>query len=209
MIARRLGEGLRVPSQPPAGTTSAGEAGARSETLETRRHSARRHLPGHPPRGWYWPAAIVGLLLGGAAANVGLMLIAVRDASFSVEPDYYRKAVDWDRTMAQEERNAALGWSVAARFADGGARLAVRVVDRSGAPLGSARVQVEAFPSARASQVQRVILEAGADGTYTGSIDGGVAGLWEIRVTATRGEEVFTAVAAAEREGQRRAAGRP
>ena len=61
-------------------------------------------------KGWYWPVAIVGLLVGGAAANIGFMIVANRDATFAVEPDYYRKAVDWDRAMAQEARNVELGW---------------------------------------------------------------------------------------------------
>ena len=52
-------------------------------------------------KGWYWPVVIVSLLVGGAAANIGFMIVANRDPTFAVEPDYYRKAVDWDRTMAQ------------------------------------------------------------------------------------------------------------
>jgi len=164
-------------------------------------------------RGWYWPVAIVGLLLGGAGANIGLMLVATRDPSFSVEPDYYRKAVEWDRTMAQQARNAALGWSLSARFEDDGgppgSRLRVRAVDRAGAPLSGARVVVEAFPSARASHVSRMTLDAGPDGTHVAAMPPGPAGLWEVRVTVTRGEEVFTAVVAAEREGRRISAGPP
>ena len=65
-------------------------------------------------KGWFWPAVIVGLLLSGAAANIGFMIVANRDQSFAVEPDYYRKAVDWDRRMAQETRNAELGWGATA-----------------------------------------------------------------------------------------------
>ena len=81
-------------------------------------------------KGWYWPVAIVGLLVGGAAANIGLMIVANRDATFAVEPDYYRKAVDWDRTMAQEARNVELGWRVSAQLepVDGGPEHRISVV---------------------------------------------------------------------------------
>ena len=84
-------------------------------------------------KGWYWPVAIVGLLVSGAAANIGFMIVANRDATFAVEPDYYRKAVDWDHTMAQEARNAELGWRVTAQLepADGG-HPAVGKADRLG-----------------------------------------------------------------------------
>ncbi len=154
-------------------------------------------------KGWFWPCAIVALLVASAGANIGLMLVASRDASFAVEPDYYRKAVEWDRTMAQEATNDALGWSLSARFAaDGratGGRLVIRVLDRSGAALTGARVAVHAFPSARASQIFRAALDAEGAGVYSIAMAPGPAGLWEVRVTVTRGADVFTRALGAER----------
>jgi nitrogen fixation protein FixH len=147
-------------------------------------------------KGWYWPLVIVGLLVGGVGANVGLMIVATGDASFAVEPDYYKKALDWDRTMAQEEKNAELGWSVSTRLEratrSGQARLVARVTDRTGAPIGGARVAVEAFPSARASQVVTATLDPEGGGVYATGLPVGRPGLWELRVRVTRGEQVFT-----------------
>ena len=147
-------------------------------------------------KGWYWPVAIVALLVGGAAANIAFMIVANRDATFAVEPDYYRKAVDWDRTMAQEARNVELGWQVSARLepVDGGrARLVARVADRDGHPVSDAAVVVEAFPSARARDIASFALApAGPDGTYAVMLTRARPGLWELRLRATRGEQVFT-----------------
>lgn len=147
-------------------------------------------------RGRYWPVAIVGLLVSGAAANIGFMIVANRDATFAVEPDYYRKAVDWDRTMAQEARNAELGWRVSAELeaADGGrARLVARVADHDGRPVSDATVVVEAFPSARAREIASFTLApAGAAGAYTVTLPGARPGLWELRLRVTRGAQVFT-----------------
>jgi len=147
-------------------------------------------------KGWYWPVAIVALLVGGAAANIAFMIVANRDATFAVEPDYYRKAVDWDRTMAQEARNVELGWQVSARLepVDGGrARLVARVADRDGHPVSDAAVVVEAFPSARARDIASFTLApAGPDGTYAVMLTRARPGLWELRLRATRGEQVFT-----------------
>jgi hypothetical protein len=147
-------------------------------------------------KGWAWPVAIVALLVGSAGANIAFMIVANRDATFAVEPDYYRKAVEWDRTMAQESRNAELGWTVSARLepADAGrARLFALVRDRAGAPLSGAAVRVEAFPSARAREIAGVALEPtrGA-GVYTGLLPSARPGLWELRVQVTRGTDVFT-----------------
>ena len=147
-------------------------------------------------RGWAWPVAIVALLVGSAGANIGFMIVANRDASFAVEPDYYRKAVEWDRAMAQEARNTELGWTVSARFepADAGrARLVTLVRDRAGAALTGATVLVEAFPSARAREITSVALEpARGAGVYTGILPSARPGLWELRARVTRDGEVFT-----------------
>lgn len=147
-------------------------------------------------KGWYWPVAIVGLLVGGVAANIGFMIVANRDATFAVEPDYYRKAVDWDRTMAQEARNVELGWQVSTQLEpiDGGrARLVARVADRDGRPMTDAAVVVEAFPSARARDIASFTLApAGPAGAYVATLVHARTGLWELRVRVTREEEVFT-----------------
>jgi len=147
-------------------------------------------------KGWYWPLVLAGLLVGSAGANIGFMLIATSDPTFAVEPDYYRKAIDWDKTMAQETRNAELGWAVSARLEQaarpGQGRLVARVTDRAGAPVTGARVAVEAFPSARAGQVVTAALEPEGNGVYAGGIPLGRPGLWELRVRVTRGEQVFT-----------------
>jgi len=63
-------------------------------------------------RGWYWPVGLAALLVVSAGANIALIVITSRDASFAVEPNYYAKALAWDETMAQQARNEALGGSV-------------------------------------------------------------------------------------------------
>ena len=147
-------------------------------------------------KGWYWPVAIVGLLVSGAAANIGFMIVANRDATFAVEPDYYRKAVDWDRTMAQEARNVELGWRVSARLEPidaGRAQLVAWVADRDGRPVADAVVVVEAFPSARAREITSFTLAPAApDGAYAVTLTRARPGLWELRLRVTRGEQVFT-----------------
>ena len=147
-------------------------------------------------RGWYWPVVIVVLLVGSAGANIGFMIVANRDASFAVEPDYYRKAVEWDQAMAQEARNAELGWTVSARLGLAGAEqawLIAAVRDRAGAPITGAAVTVEAFPSARAREIASFTLEPTGDaGVYAAALPSGRPGLWELRVRVTRGGEVFT-----------------
>jgi nitrogen fixation protein FixH len=146
--------------------------------------------------GWQWPLLIVALLVGGAGANLGLMLAATGDASFAVEPDYYQKALHWDETMAQEARNAALGWTIAVVFEraaqPGAVKLTARVDDRTGHAIEGAHVAVEAFHSARARRVLRATLTAAAAGRYSATLPLDRPGLWELRLRVERGDQVFT-----------------
>ena len=103
-------------------------------------------------RGWYWPVGLAALLVGSAGANIALVVITSRDASFAVEPDYYAKALAWDETMAQQARNEALGWSLGLRVEPTGERGRMAVIvglsDGAGAPLPGARIAIEALHNA-------------------------------------------------------------
>lgn len=147
-------------------------------------------------RGWHWPVLMVALLVGGAGVNIAFMIVANRDPSFAVEPDYYRKALEWDQTMAQEARNAELGWTISARLGPAGVgagRLVATIRDRAGALLGGATVTVEAFPSARAREIATLALApTGEAGVYAATLPSGRPGLWELRMRVSRGGEVFT-----------------
>lgn len=151
---------------------------------------------GERARGWHWPLIIIALLVGGAGANIGLMLVAAGDASFAVEPDYYQKALHWDETMAQEARNRALGWSVTVAFGDtprpGQITLAAQVNDRAGDAVQGARVAVEAFHSARANRVLTATLSPESAGRYAATLPLDRPGLWELRLRVERGDQVFT-----------------
>jgi nitrogen fixation protein FixH len=134
--------------------------------------------------------------VGSAVANVALIVITSRDASFAVEPDYYAKALAWDETMAQQARNEALGWSLVIAVEPTGERGRMAVVvglsDGAGAPLPGARIEIEALHNARASRVLTAVLEPrGPD--YATVMQLSRPGLWEFRVRVTRGPEVFTA----------------
>ena len=149
-------------------------------------------------RAWLWPAGLVALLVGSAAANIAFMLVATGDPSFAVERNYYQKALRWDETMAQAQRNRALGWTVAAELspAEGGRgqmRVSAKVTDRDGTALDGATLSVEVFHNARAGQVLEAVLAPVSDG-YTSLLEGGRPGLWELRFRVTRGKAVFTQV---------------
>lgn len=146
-------------------------------------------------RGAWWPIGVATILGATVAGNVWLAVVAGSDPSFSIEPNYYEKAIAWDSTMAQARENQRLGWRLEPRLAavapNGEGRLDVTLVDSAGAPIRDATVSVAAFFNARASHVvQATLLHDTTD--YSVRLPIAYAGEWELRFDVHRGREHFT-----------------
>lgn len=146
--------------------------------------------------GMGWPIGVAAILAATVAANIVVMRIASDDPAFSVEPDYYRKAVEFDSTMAQQRRNISLGWGFDAAIDSIGdgrhTRLSVRLRDASASPLSGARVAVMARFNARANDTLTAVLTEEAAGTYSTTLPIAHTGVWEVRVDATHGSQRFS-----------------
>ncbi|MBI3791873.1 MAG: FixH family protein [Gemmatimonadetes bacterium] len=144
-----------------------------------------------------WPTLVVGALTVFAGGTILLARIAASDPHASVEPDYYRKAVAWDSTMAQERRNVALGWQLTpalpALGAGRTAPLTFDVRDAHGAPVTGASVHVEAMAVAQADSTVSATLGETDAGRYVAQVPIRRAGLWELRVSVVKGADKFTA----------------
>jgi nitrogen fixation protein FixH len=142
----------------------------------------------------WWPAALAGVLAVTVLGNIAVYWIANDDPSFAVEPNYYQRAVDWDSTMAQRARSAALGWVADARLAppaNGQAALLVHLRTRDGAALDSADVRAEASFNARGADLFEVRLTPLGAGLYSGTLPSARAGLWRVDLSAVHGADRF------------------
>lgn len=146
-------------------------------------------------RGLGWPIAVTVILGATVAVNVWVAVIANDDPSFAVEHDYYRKAVEWDSTMAQARENARLGWRIEPRLGPigrkDGSALSVTLTDGSGAPIRDAKIDVTAFFNARADSVLRAELRDSGS-SYDTRLPIRHAGAWELRFEVRRGRDRFT-----------------
>ena len=154
-------------------------------------------------RGAWWPIGITTVLATTVAANLWVMRIANDDPSFAIEPDYYRKAITWDSTLAQARQDSILGWHLTPRLqvvaATGKTRITATLTDSFGMPISGAVVKVAALPVARANQVHEVSLAAAAGaGEYAGQLDAQRQGQWELRFDVRAGSTRFTEVARVE-----------
>lgn len=143
-----------------------------------------------------WPLAVVGVLAITVAGNAWLLWEA-RDPNLAgIEPDYYRKAVAWDSLAARQGRSDALGWRADAAIgasAGGLARVRATLADSLGAPVAGAEVRLEGVHNLAAATRVRASLEETSPGVYEGEAALARPGLWELRITARRGPDVFQA----------------
>jgi len=153
-------------------------------------------------RGAHWPWLVTGALLFTVGVNVVMLFAASSDRNGSVvEPDYYRKAVAWDSTMARRAASDRLGWSaevVLERPDDRGTvpgRLTVHLVDRDGASVRGADVTATLIHNTDAANPISLALGEREPGLYAGATRIVNPGRWEVRLEATRGSERFLTVA--------------
>lgn len=155
--------------------------------------------PASRERGWYWPLLIVALLVGQMSIVLTGVWIASSDKSVAVEPNYYEKAVKWDDQARQAQRNQELGWGVAIRVSDRfdglhERHLVCELKDRDGNAVTGANLEIEAFANVRSAERVKGTLRPNDASEYEGELPIIRDGLWEMRIRATRGDDVFTAV---------------
>lgn len=153
-------------------------------------------------RGWQWPLLVSLALLFTVGVNVVMLFAARGDPNGTVvEPDYYRKAVEWDRTMARIAASDALKWTASASIgasAAGSREVRVALRDSAGVAVPAADVRVTIIHNVEAAKLIEGSLTAQPNGEYTATLLAPHAGRWEVRVTARRGEERFLATLHAE-----------
>jgi len=146
-------------------------------------------------RGMQWPIGIALVLILSAGSNIWVAMIASRDESFAVEPEYYQKAVHFDDEMALREASYRLGWHLTPSLALGSpsreGTVSAALTDSAGTPIRGATVQLLAMHNARASHQLTATLAEVGDGVYRAPLDAERPGEWELRFIVTHGSERF------------------
>jgi len=146
-------------------------------------------------RGTFWIAFVIALLAGNAVA-MGVLLAESGDPSARVMPDYYRRAVAWDQSMADSQASADLGWAASARLVGG--ELEVTIAGADGAPVD--RAAVTATVRHRSVATGATVTLQGGAGRYTARIAAAQPGLYVVDLVATRGAERFVSSLTIHRE---------
>ena len=146
-------------------------------------------------KGMGWPIGVAVILGATVVANLAVMRLASTDPAFAIEPDYYKKAVAFDSTLAEARESFALGWTATSTIAMskgvGESTLTVALDDAQQQPISGATVTVVALANARSGDRLTSSLREVAPGRYESTIAARFAGQWEVRVDAVRGGEHF------------------
>ena len=147
-------------------------------------------------RATLWPLGIVAFLGALMGLYAYLFHVAGDPSALVVEPDYYQKGLHYDDEMAQQRRNAELGWTIEPTvnaLAAGGAELQVALKDAGGRPLDGASVRVVAVSNLLADHPDSTALAGHGGGEYDARLSLPRAGMWELRFRVVRGDVTFTA----------------
>lgn len=162
------------------------------------------------PHAWLWPVGLVTLLCGSIGICVTTAIVAARDPSFALEPDYYEQAVSWDESARARDASRALGLVANVQVSDpidasGVRTLTVRLHDAAGDPVPADRLEVIAFHHARRREPITLQFGTGSPapaegagatlsadaGCWTWSLGPARAGMWQVRIRASRGPSAF------------------
>ncbi|ATC31974.1 ferredoxin [Caulobacter vibrioides] len=138
--------------------------------------------------GWHVLIGVVAFFALIIAVDVVFMVLAYRTFSGQVASNPYEAGLAFNKTLAQREREAALGWSAAVETEGGGAVI-VRVRDRTGRPLE--QLSLTGALERPATEVGKQVLDFKplGDGRYraTARLDGA----WDLRATARDAQNAF------------------
>ncbi|MFZ2874392.1 MAG: FixH family protein [Phycisphaerales bacterium] len=140
------------------------------------------------PRLKVWPG-IIFVLFGVNFLVVAVTVVGASRTASPIEPDYYTKALNWDQTQAQAQRNRSLGWSVTPSVhsgPEGRPRLFLTVLDGAGNPMRAATVKGRVPPSKEPLTFTHM-----KDGVY--ACDQALPAAASLSVAVTAGFDLFTA----------------
>lgn len=162
----------------------------------------------------FWMLFPVGLLVVSVSGWLYMVSIAVDDPGFGVEPDYYKKASNFDDVIEQREENHRLGWNakvVAVSYMPKGqGRITVIVEGKDSKVVEGLSLSAKAFHVARSQNLVQLDFQEVKSGVFVADIAAPRPGLWELRLVMKNAEGAqatqtmrpeFPALAGAQRGG--------
>jgi nitrogen fixation protein FixH len=127
---------------------------------------------------------VAGMLIVFAVNGV-LILFALRSfPGLSVDAPFQR-GVQYNRVLAEAEKQAALGWQIKAAFAGDRNGLVIEAFDRDGHALADLDIAVRISRPVEAMAEIPVALRYAGAGRYVGVVELPKSGQWDVHIDAT------------------------
>jgi len=139
-----------------------------------------------PPRrsGWRWfPWAVALSILVVVVVNAGMMWTALSTFPGTAGADGFDLSNHYDKVLDRVARQEALGWTVQASV-DAEFHPLIALTDRTGAPLGGARIQARAERPIGPPDATMLTFQATTDGRYRAAQALPVPGQWDLLISA-------------------------
>jgi nitrogen fixation protein FixH len=144
---------------------------------------------------WLWTMGIVGFFALQAILWMVAITLTLRDPSFAVAQHYEQQAEQWDAVVAERRASDDLGWTIefsqTAGEPHGWKEVRMHLVDRLGAPINGAIVQLRMFHCARAAEVQQPTVHELGNGWYAIEANINKAGNWKLVGSIRSGVDKF------------------
>jgi len=140
-----------------------------------------------------WHVLVMILAFFGVTIGVNSVFVSYALSTFSGEDETqpYLKGLAYNRTLAQKDAQAALGWQaeIDAQRIDGGKTLVrVRILNRDAQPLSALEVTMRLRNPVNSYLDRHLSLDAKGQGEYEARITGLARGQWDI-IARTRASD--------------------
>ncbi|MBX3481332.1 MAG: FixH family protein [Caulobacter sp.] len=140
--------------------------------------------PGFRITGWHVLIGVVAFFAVVIAVDVLFITMAFRTFSGEVASNPYEAGLAYNRTLAEERAQAALGWKVAMSRPDN-ATVEIAISDREGRPVSGLTGEAVFDRPATEAGRRQVAVQAAGPGLYRLTVPE-ASGAWDIRATFKR-----------------------
>lgn len=145
--------------------------------------------PSQPRRSAWMPWLFVAGLGIVVLVNAALIFFAVSSAKGLVVANPYEKGIAFNRQLARERAEVALGWKLAASYQNGA--IEATLTDAGGRPLSNATVTALFVRPIEGGGPPPMALHAVAPGKFQGDIALPRLGQWDVTLEAVSGGNSF------------------
>jgi len=127
------------------------------------------------------------------AVNIVMVWIALESSPGLVTEHPFERGLAYNKVLADEARQEALGWRVEIQFRSATHELVAEFRDRGGTPLGELQVKALLYRPVEADPGLSAKLRHVGEGRYVGTVDLLRRGQWQVDLVASRDGTDFQA----------------